>query len=447
MCATRRRQKQKWKQGKRVSIFHLAAQVIGRSSGRSATAAAAYRAAARIEDERTGEVFDFTRKCGVHETFILAPDAAPDWMRDRSQLWNAVEAAEGRKDAQLAREIEVSLPFELSHEQRRAVLLEFIHDEFTSLGMVADCAMHAPGNQGDKRNEHAHIMLTLRHVEVDGFGNKAREWNNRELVEKWRESWARRVNAALEKHGIEARVDHRSFERQAKASGDELLQAPLGTVHLGAHASAMERRGVHTAPGDINREVRIYNLEWERAKRTSPESLRAAELRQAAALSKLQALNRKRAEIEAAGWAIRQQARQYTAAMSWRRGNPFWTFLHVLGLVRSEAATLPATRTELQAQWDKLRQEHKQLEQPIRAAQTKLESARTEHYRLHALVVDLREGVGEKPSTVPLRPIIETPAPINDAPDARHALPEGTQTKQERPKPRLRSRGHAPGLG
>jgi hypothetical protein len=430
-----------------VSIFHLAAQVVGRSSGRSATAAAAYRAAARIEDARTGEVFDFTRKGGVRETFILAPTTAPDWVCDRSQLWNAVEAVEKRKDAQLVREIEVSLPFELVHEQRRAVLIGFIRDEFVSRGMVADCAMHAPGKRGDKRNEHAHIMLTLRHIDSDGFGNKVREWNNQGLVEKWRESWARRVNAALKMHGIESRIDHRSLERQAKAAGDELLQVPLRTVHLGAHASAMERRGVHTVPGDINREVRLYNLELERAKRASPEILRAAGIRQAAALSKLQSLNRKLAEIEAARRTIRQKATLYTAAMNWRRDNPFRAFLHVLGLVRFESASLPATRIELQAQWDKLRQECKQLEQPIRAAQTELESARAEHYRLRELVVDLREGVGGNPSTVPLRPIDETPAPINDAPDARHAIPGGPQVKQGRPKPRLRSRGHSPGLG
>lgn len=429
-----------------MSIFHLAAQVIGRSSGRSATAAAAYRAAARIEDVRTGEVFDFTRKSGVRETFILAPCTVPEWMHDRSQLWNSVEAVEKRKDAQLAREIEVSLPFEISHEHRRALLMDFIRDEFVSLGMVADCAMHAPGKLGDKRNEHAHIMLTLRRVEADGFGNKAREWNNQELVEKWRESWARRVNAALEEHSIESRIDHRSFKRQAQADGEEVDHAPLGTVHLGAHSSAMERRGVRTIPGDLNREVKIYNLELERAKRTSPEVLRAVGVRQAAALSNFKALNKKRAEIEAAGQTTRQQAKQHTAAMNWRRENPIRTFLHILGIVRFEAAILPASLADLQAQWDKVCHEFRRLAPIMEAAQAEMESARSEHLKLRALAGSPREiDTSPKPVPAAKSPTVEIPAPIDHAPSRLASPTEGPDFRAERPKPRLRSRGYTPG--
>ncbi|GAA5007390.1 MobQ family relaxase [Pseudoluteimonas lycopersici] len=247
-----------------MSIFHLSAQVIGRSSGRSSTAAAAYRAATRILDERTGEVHDFTHKGGVRESFILAPDTAAPWMHERDALWNGVERIEKRKDAQLAREIEVSLPHELSHERRRRLLIDYVIDEFVSRGMVADVAMHQPGKTGDRRNEHAHILLTLRHIDGNDFGSKAREWNDKDLIEKWRESWARRVNLALKEGAVSARVDHRSYKRQMLAQGINVELAPLATVHLGPQASTLERRGTRTAPGNLNREVAVINLELER---------------------------------------------------------------------------------------------------------------------------------------------------------------------------------------
>ena len=252
-----------------MAIFHLSAQVIGRSSGRSSTAAAAYRAAARIVDERTGEIHDFTHKQGVRESFILAPALAAPWMHDRSQLWNGVERVEKRKDAQLAREIEVSLPHELSHEQRRRLLFEFVNDEFISQGMIADVAMHRPGQQGDRRNEHAHIMLTMRRTEGGDFGQKAREWNNSELIEKWRASWAKRVNEALADHEVSARVDHRSFVRQALAVGHDVGLSPLPSLHLGPKAAALEKRDIRTEAGDLNREIAVVNLEHERARRAA----------------------------------------------------------------------------------------------------------------------------------------------------------------------------------
>ncbi|PNS09825.1 MobQ family relaxase [Solilutibacter silvestris] len=250
-----------------MAIFHLAAKVIGRSSGRSATAAAAYRSGTRLADARTGEIHDFTRKIGIRETFILTPEYAPSWMLDRSNLWNGVEAREKRKDAQLCREIEVALPHELSHEQHRMLLIGFATDEFVDQGMVADIAMHAPGNRGDRRNEHAHILLTLRHINDEGFGNKAREWNDKELVEQWRERWALRVNKVLEISTASSRIDHRSYARQSMEEGGDVALADLPTVHLGPRASTLERRGVRTTPGDLNRETKIVNLWLEGVRR------------------------------------------------------------------------------------------------------------------------------------------------------------------------------------
>ncbi|MCF7778981.1 MobA/MobL protein, partial [Sulfitobacter sp. M220] len=145
-----------------MAIYHLRATMISRSQGRSATAAAAYRVAERIEDRRTGLTFDYAARGGVDHTEILAPDHAPDWVRDRSELWNRVEEAETRKNSQVAREVRVALPAELTHAQRLELVREFVRSQFVDRGMVADIALHAPGRIGDERNHHAHILLTTR---------------------------------------------------------------------------------------------------------------------------------------------------------------------------------------------------------------------------------------------------------------------------------------------
>ena len=194
--------------------------MISRSQGRSATAAIAYRVAERIEDRRTGLVFDYAARGGVDHTEILAPDHAPDWVRDRSELWNRVEESETRKNSQVAREVRVALPAELTHEARVALVREFARAQFVDRGMVADIALHAPGREGDDRNHHAHILLTTREVGPEGFTAKNRDWNAKDMLEGWREAWARDSNAALERAGIEDRVDHRTLVAQR----DEALE-------------------------------------------------------------------------------------------------------------------------------------------------------------------------------------------------------------------------------
>ena len=197
-----------------MAIYHLRASVISRSQGRSATAAAAYRVAERIADRRTGLVFDYAAKAGVDHTEILAPPHAPDWAFDRSELWNRVEEAERRKDSQVAREVRVALPSELSHAERVELVREFAQAQFVARGMVADVALHAPGRAGDERNHHAHILLTTRQLDAEGFGAKERGWNKVEVLEGWREAWARESNAALERCGARERVDHRTLVAQ-----------------------------------------------------------------------------------------------------------------------------------------------------------------------------------------------------------------------------------------
>jgi hypothetical protein len=197
-----------------MAIYHLRATMISRSSGRSATAAAAYRSASHIEDYRTGLSFDYRARSGVDHVEILSPADAPEWAQDRAALWNAVEAAETRKNSQVAREIRVALPDELDHGQRVELVRDFCQRQFVDRGMVADIALHAPGRDGDERNHHAHILLTTREIAAEGFTTKNRDWNAVEVLEGWREAWAHDSNLALELSGHVERIDHRTLEAQ-----------------------------------------------------------------------------------------------------------------------------------------------------------------------------------------------------------------------------------------
>jgi hypothetical protein len=259
-----------------MAIYHFDASVISRSKGRSATAAAAYRTAEVINDHRTGEVHDYTRKGGVMHTEIIAPDHAPAWVHDRSALWSAVEDVERRKDAQVAREVRVALPSELTTEQNADLVRAFVREQFVARGMIADVALHAPGREGDQRNHHAHIMLTTREIGPEGFGAKERDWNAKDLLVDWRASWAEHVNDTLERHDISERVDHRTLVSQradalslahdAKERGDERAQAEhmARAVELdrpalpgmSAGSWSMMRRGLTTPAAERWQEVK-----------------------------------------------------------------------------------------------------------------------------------------------------------------------------------------------
>ncbi|MCP4099742.1 MAG: MobA/MobL family protein, partial [Planctomycetaceae bacterium] len=206
----------------------------------------------------TGEIHDYTRKSGVLHSEVMAPDATPDWMQDRAQLWNAVEAVESRKNSQLAREIQLSLPHELTHEQRRELVRDFVQEQFVGQGMIADIAIHSPDKGGDQRNHHAHVMLTMRELTGEGFHpkkatEKARSWNSDDQLLQWREQWAHHQNRSLERHGHKTRVDHRSFEAQG------IDREP--SQHMGHVASAMEKDGKPSRIGDENRQIANDNFD------------------------------------------------------------------------------------------------------------------------------------------------------------------------------------------
>lgn len=197
-----------------MAIYHFSAQVISRSQGRSAIAAAAYRSAEQLHDERLEKTHNFTNKNDVLEKEIMLPAGAPGWMQDRGKLWNAAEQKENRKDAQVAREINIALPKELNQAQNWELARDFVKREFVEQGMVADVAFHARGSK-EEDQPHVHVMLTMRELTEDGFGQKVRNWNDKELLKSWREHWAECCNLELARLGFDVKIDHRSLDAQA----------------------------------------------------------------------------------------------------------------------------------------------------------------------------------------------------------------------------------------
>lgn len=248
-----------------MAIYHASTKPISRSSGRSAVAAAAYRAGESIEDERTGKQHDYTKKGGVVFSESLGADGLPC---DRAQLWNAAESAENRKDGRVAREWLVALPDELSADQRRELAQDFAAELRERYGVATDVCIHAPDSQGDNRNYHAHILTTTRTAErapdgsIELHGKSEIEWSNKRRgsaqlgttqneIKTLRASWEQHANQALERAGHSERIDHRSFKDQG------IERQP--TIKMGQAATDLERRGIATERGDINRGVRVEN--------------------------------------------------------------------------------------------------------------------------------------------------------------------------------------------
>ncbi len=247
-----------------MPIFHLSVRTLGRSAGRSAVAAAAYRAGARLRCERTGRVFDYSRRAGVVATRVVVPRS--ETTVDRQQLWDRVEAAERRCNSTVAREIEVALPCELDAAAREALALRFAADIAARYGIAVDVAVHEPSGKGDDRNHHAHLLTSTRSWEPDGtFGRKVRLLDDRRTgpaeVVAMRESWASMCNAALAAAGVTDTVDHRSHHARG------LADAP--GQKIGPAATGLERR-----TGEVSRRRADHDAERaavEQAKPVSPQ--------------------------------------------------------------------------------------------------------------------------------------------------------------------------------
>ncbi|MAQ45115.1 MobQ family relaxase [Sulfitobacter delicatus] len=235
-----------------MASYHLSVKTIKRSAGRTATAAAAYRVGERIECQREGRIHDYTRKQGIEETFIVAPEHAPAWAQDRSALWNAAEASETRRNSVTAREWELALPSEISAEDRSQITRKFAEELVSRYGVAVDVAIHAPHREGDQRNHHAHVLTSTRKLEAEGFTAKTRVLDSAKTggveIEQMRGLWAELQNRALERVGEVERVDHRSLEKQRETAldrGDKLSAEELDRdpeLKLGPAANSMERR-------------------------------------------------------------------------------------------------------------------------------------------------------------------------------------------------------------
>lgn len=240
-----------------MAIYHYQMKTISRGQGRSATAAAAYRAAEKIYDHKTDLTHDYSRKAGVLMAEVITPDGQD---LERGHLWNLVEETEKRSNSTLAREVIVALPCELEAKAQQALVKEYAKGLAERTGWAVDVAVHEGGRGGDKRNIHAHILCTTRRFERDENGfpvlkEKTREWDVRpsgsELVKAERKEWEAAVNRALERAHFQERVDCRSHAE--RGSGLEPL------IHLGPTAMAMERKGVKTQRGELYRDIARNN--------------------------------------------------------------------------------------------------------------------------------------------------------------------------------------------
>lgn len=272
-----------------MAIYHNSSKIISRSSGRSAVGASAYRSAEKIYNEYDGINHDFSRKDGVVYSEIMLPQQAKEEFKNRATLWNEVEKIEKSKNSQLAREVEVSLPKELSRAEQIQLVKSYVQDNYIKNGMCADLNIHDKGDG----NPHAHIMLTMRPIEENGeWGAKSKKeylldengqkiklksgqykskkiettnWNSKEFLQSYREDWANKINQKLKELGINQKVDHRSYEDQG------IEKTP--TIHEGATARKMERKGkvsdrmeINRKIKEINEKINQYNIEVQKLK-------------------------------------------------------------------------------------------------------------------------------------------------------------------------------------
>ena len=263
-----------------MALYHFHVEQIKRSEGRTAVASAAYRAGEKLHNLWDGETHDYTKKGGVILSEIMLPEYAPERFSDRYTLWNEVEQIEKHYKAQLAYSFDMALQNEFSLEENIALAREFVQKYFVSDGMICDLAVHQPDRgDGGIPNPHFHVLVPIRPLNADGTwgakqhrvyhldkdGNRIKKedgtwafdavpttnWGKPETLDLWRKAWADMVNARLEEKGLACRIDHRSYVDQ----GLDLIP----TVHEGPHVRKMEKKGIRTEKGELNRWIKATN--------------------------------------------------------------------------------------------------------------------------------------------------------------------------------------------
>lgn len=224
-----------------MAIYHCSLRVFSRINGHSAVAAAAYRAGAVLHDERRGFTHRYHNRKGVVASFILTPQQAPETTRDRLLLWNAVEAAETRKNSRVAREIILALPHELPAPAREALARDMSLWLVERYNVAVDTSLHSPvaGDGHDPRNHHAHLLFTTREITKDGLGKKTRILDDKQQgpqeIELIRLIWETLANDALEQAGFpDAKIDRRTLDDQGI---DRIPQ-----IHIGPEGKAAKEK-------------------------------------------------------------------------------------------------------------------------------------------------------------------------------------------------------------
>ena len=401
-----------------IAIYHCNISIVSRGKGKSAVAAAAYRSGEKITNEWDGMTHDYTRKRGVVHTEILLPPHAPPSFSDRAALWNSVELYEKAGNAQLAREIDAALPIELSREEQIRLVREYCSSQFVSRGMCVDFAIH----DTDKGNPHCHIMLTMRPLDergawaakskkeydLDENGERIRlpsgrykthkvdltGWNDKGNALLWRKAWADISNAYLERAGSPERIDHRS---NAERGIDE-----LPTVHMGVAACQMEKKGIATEKGELNRNIQKANRlireiraqigklkEWigelfkarETAPEQPPQSPGLANL-----LIKYMSVQREKSRKYSQSWQ-----RQHTAD-ELKTVSQAVNFLAERGI--STLAELDAALSSVSEQADAIREGMKTAEKRMKELQKLIEYGKnyTEYKPIHDELKKLKNG-------------------------------------------------------
>lgn len=261
-----------------MAIYHFHVEQISRGKGQSVVASAAYRAGEKLHDNYYGETIDYTRKGGVIVTEIMTPDYVPESLHERERLWNEVESIEKHPKAQLAYSFDIALMNELTQEENWELSKHFVQENFLARGMICDVAFHEPEKDGVP-NPHIHVICPIRPMNEDGtWGDKQRreylvdengepildgkgkqkynavsttDWGKPETLNEWRRNWAELVNATFREKGIEVSIDNRSYREQ----GIDLIPQ----IHEGPHVREMEKKGIRTEKGELNRFIKEIN--------------------------------------------------------------------------------------------------------------------------------------------------------------------------------------------
>ena len=269
-----------------IKSLHTYVDIVARSKGASVIAKAAYNARDKLQDEYYGKTHDYSKKTDLVFSKIFLPEHIPKEFSNREYLWNSVEKIEKSKNSQLARNLLFELPRELNEQDRIKLISEFIEENFTSKGMIADCNIHNPPASDHEEQPHAHILLTLREMDREGkwkpkcrkeyildengekiklkSGNyKSRkvnlnDWNEPDKAKEWRENFSKKANEYLARNNINKRIDPRTFKEQGR---EELPQ-----IHLGTSSYQMEKKGILTERGNQNRKIIALNLEFRKLK-------------------------------------------------------------------------------------------------------------------------------------------------------------------------------------